>query len=87
MVSLLLHCIIMIIASTFYTTQTRMERLQDVVTVAIFPPTKPLRPSVRGGGMARYIATKYIAAKPTIAADRSFDETGSDSTEKYNRGC
>ena len=72
MVSLLLHCIIMIIASTLYTTQTRIERLQDVVPVAIFPPTKPLRPSVRGGGMARYIATKYIAAKPTMAADRSF---------------
>ena len=70
-VSLMIHGIIMLIASRFYTTQARIARLQDVVAVEILPPTKPSRPSVRGEGMARYIATKYIAAKPTIAADRS----------------
>ncbi len=70
--SLMIHGIIMLIASTFYTTQSRIERLQDVLTVEMLPPTEPLRPSVRGGGMARYIATKYMVAKPTVASDRSF---------------
>ena len=70
--SLMVHGIIMLIASTFYTTQARIEKLQDVFTVEILPPTEPPRPSVRGGGMARYIATKYMVAKPTVASDRSF---------------
>ena len=71
-VSLMLHGIIMLIVSTFYTTQARIEKLQDVFTVEILPPTEPPRPSVRGGGMARYIATKYMVTKPTVASDRSF---------------
>ena len=68
-VSLVIHCIIMLIASIFYIPRT--ERLKDVVSVEILPPVKPPRPSVRGGGMARHIATKYMVAKPTISADRS----------------
>ena len=67
-VSLMIHGIIMLIASTFYITQT--EKFKEVVSVEILPPTKPPRPSVRGGGVARHIA-KYMVAKPTIAADRS----------------
>ena len=70
MVSLVIHAVLLLIASTFYITRT--ERLKDVVSVEILPPTKPPRPSVRGGGMARYIATKYMVVKPTISADRSF---------------
>ncbi len=70
--SLMIHGIIMLIASTFYTTQVRIEKLQYVFTVEILPPTEPPRPSVRGGGTVRYIATKYTVAKPTIASDRSF---------------
>ena len=68
--SLMINGIIMLIGSTVYITRT--ERLKDVMTVEILPPTKPQRPSVRGGGMARYIATKYVVAKPTIASDRFF---------------
>ena len=70
MVSLVIHGIIILIASIFHAART--ERLKDVVHVEILPPTKPPRPSVRGGGMAKYIATKYMVAKPTIAADRYF---------------
>ena len=68
-VSIVIHCVIMLIANAVHITQT--ERFKEVVSVEIFPSTKPSRPSVRGGGIARYIAAKYIAAKPTIAADRS----------------
>ena len=64
MVSLVIHAVLLLIASTFHITRT--ERLKDVVSVEILPPTKPPRPQVRGGGMA-----KYIVVKPTIAADRS----------------
>ncbi len=70
--SLMIHGIIMLITTTFYTTQARIERLQDVLTVEILPPTEPPRPSVRGGEMARYIATKYMVTKPIVASDRSF---------------
>ncbi len=70
-VSLMIHGIVMLIASTFYITQARIVRLHDVVTVDILPPTKPPRPSVRGASMARYIGSKYIVAKPTISADRT----------------
>ena len=69
MVSLVIHGIIMLIASTFYITQT--VQFKDAVSVEILPPTKPPRPIVRGGGMAKYIA-KYMVVKPTISADRSF---------------
>ena len=65
MVSLVIHGIIMLIASTFYITQT--VQFKDAVSVEILPPTKPPRPIVRGGGMA-----KYMVVKPTISADRSF---------------
>ena len=67
-VSLVIHCIIMLIAGAVHITQT--ERLREIVSVEIFPPIKPPLPSVRGGSMARHIA-KYMVAKPTIAADRS----------------
>ena len=69
MVSLVIHAVLLLIASTFHITRT--ERLKDVVSVEILPPTKPPRPIVRGGGMAKYIA-KYMVVKPTISADRSF---------------
>ena len=68
-VSLVIHGIIMLIAGTFYITQT--ERLIDRINVEILPRTKPPRPIVRGGGMARYMASKYLVAKPTISTDRS----------------
>ena len=68
-VSLVIHGIIMLIAATFYITQT--ERLKDRMNVEILPRTKPPRPIVRGGGMARYMASKYLVAKPTISTDRS----------------
>ena len=68
-VSLVIHGIIMLIAGTFYITQT--ERLKDRMNVEILPRTKPPRPIVRGGGMARYMASKYLVAKPTISTDRS----------------
>ena len=68
MVSLVIHAVLLLIASTFHITRT--ERLKDVVSVEILPPTKPPRPIVRGGGMAKYIA-KYMVVKPTISADRS----------------
>ncbi|MYE90615.1 VWA domain-containing protein, partial [Candidatus Poribacteria bacterium] len=66
-VSIVIHCVIMLIANAVHITQT--ERFKEVVSVEIFPPTKPSRPSVRGGSMAKYIA-KYMAAKPTISANR-----------------
>jgi hypothetical protein len=69
MVSLVIHAVLLLIASTFHITRT--ERLKDVVNVQILPPTKPPRPIVRGGRMAKYIA-KYMVVKPTISADRSF---------------
>ena len=69
MVSLVIHAVLLLIASTFHITRT--ERLKDVVNVQILPPTKPPRPHVRGGSMAKYIA-KYMVVKPTISADRSF---------------
>ena len=62
MVSLVIHGIIMLIASTVYITQTvrfiecygdRTPNRKDVVNVEIFPPTKPPRPQVRGGSMAK----------------------------------
>jgi Ca-activated chloride channel family protein len=68
MVSLAIHGIIILIASAVYITRT--ERLKDAVSVEILPPTKPPRPIVRGGRMAKYIA-KYMVVKPTISADRS----------------
>ena len=68
MVSLVIHAVLLLIASTFHITRT--ERLKDVVSVEILPPTKPPRPIVRGGRMAKYIA-KYMVVKPTISADRS----------------
>ena len=68
MVSLMIHGIVMLIGSTVYITQT--VRFKDAVSVEILPPTKPPRPIVRGGGMAKYIA-KYMVVKPTISADRS----------------
>ena len=68
-VSLVIHGIIMLIAGIFYITQT--ERLKDRMNVEILPRTKPPRPIVRGGGMARYMASKYLVAKPTISTDRS----------------
>ena len=80
MVSLAIHGIIILIASAVYITQTvrfiecygdRTPNRKDVVNVEIFPPTKPPRPQVRGGSMAKYIA-KYMVVKPTISADRSF---------------
>ena len=40
MVSLLLHCIIMIIASIFYTPRTQTNQLKDAVTVEILSPIK-----------------------------------------------
>ena len=40
MVSLLLHCIIMIIASTFYPPQTQTNQLKDAVTVEMLSPIK-----------------------------------------------
>ena len=40
MVSLLLHCIIMIIASTFYTPRTQTNQLKDAVTVEMLSPIK-----------------------------------------------
>ena len=76
MVSLAIHGIIMLIASAVYIAQTvrfiecygdRTPNRKDVVNVEIFPPTKPPRPQVRGGSMA-----KYMVVKPTISADRSF---------------
>ena len=68
MVSLVIHAVLLLIASTFHITRT--ERLKDVVSVEILPPTKPPRPIVRGGRMVKYIA-KYMVVKPTISADRS----------------
>ena len=44
MVSLLLHCIIMLIASTFYTPRTQTNQLKDAVTVEILSPIKPRMP-------------------------------------------
>ena len=64
MVSLVIHAVLLLIASTFHITRT--ERLKDVVSVEILPPTKPPRPIVRGGRMV-----KYMVVKPTISADRS----------------
>ena len=43
MVSLLLHCIIMIIASTFYTPRTQTNQLKDAVTVEMLSPIKRQR--------------------------------------------
>ena len=40
MVSLLLHCIIMIIANTFYTPRTQTNQLKDAVTVEMLSPIK-----------------------------------------------
>ena len=73
--SLVIHGMIMLIASISYISQTkrtytRTERLKDSANVEFFPPKKPPRPSVRGGSMARYIANKHTV-KPTISADRT----------------
>ena len=74
--SLVIHGVIMLIASISYIPQTkrtytRTERLKDTASVEFFPPKKPPRPSVRGGSMARYIGSKYMVAKPTVSADRT----------------
>lgn len=58
-VSLVIHCIIMLIASIFHIPRT--ERLKDVVSVEIFPPAKPPRPQVR-----------KPVIKPVIPIYRSF---------------
>ncbi|RKU05742.1 hypothetical protein C6502_22715 [Candidatus Poribacteria bacterium] len=44
MVSLLLHCIIMIIASTFYTPRTQTNQLKDAVTVEMLSPIERRMP-------------------------------------------
>ena len=62
MVSLVIHAVLLLIASTFHITRT--ERLKDVVNVQILPPTKPPRPHVRGS------IVKHII-KPIIPTDRS----------------
>ena len=47
--ALVIHGIIMLIASTFYTPRAQTKRLKDAVSVEIFPSTKPPRPQVRAG--------------------------------------
>lgn len=80
--ALVIHAVLLSIVSIFHIPQTKRFTYDcgvcpssvvrsDVVSVEILPPVKPPRPSVRGGGMARHIATKYMVAKPTISADRS----------------
>ena len=62
-VSLVIHCIILLIGSTVYITQT--AQFKDVVVVELLSPQQTSRPQVRGS-LAR------LVAKPTIPQNRSF---------------
>ena len=69
-VSLVIHGMIMLIASISYIPQTkrtytRTERLKDTTSVEFFPPKKPPLPQVRKPAIKPVV-------KPTIPIDRSF---------------
>ena len=66
MVSLVIHAVLLLIASTFHITRT--ERLKDVVSVEFLLPKKPPLPQVRKPVIKPIIKP---VVKPTIAADRS----------------
>ena len=70
LVSLVIHGMIMLIASISYISQTkrtytRTERLKDTASVEFFPPKKPPLPQVR-----KPLITPVV--KPTVPIDRSF---------------
>lgn len=80
MVSLAIHCIIMLIASAVLITQTErlevnygsIEWIKDVVPVEILPPTKLPHPHVRGSIVKHIIKAIKPVVKPTVPINKSF---------------